>query len=108
MSDLRVFGGRKRRMNFEDRFIKSEQLVAKVLKEFPETRDDDIELIRRVWEKQGFKIPSELLPYLHKVIHPETITRARRKIQADGLYKSSGNVYCQRKLNEIETRNRYR
>jgi len=81
-----------------------ERQVAYILREFPETRGSDRELIRVYWELQGFRIPKKLLGAWYQLTHPKTITRARRKIQAQGLFKADSLKTAQRSLRGMEFR----
>lgn len=70
------------------RLYKIEDVVKKVLTEIPETRDDDFKLIAEVYFKMNFNIMNTsfaLMMLGHKEfgLPPfESITRARRKLQA--------------------------
>ena len=70
------------------RLYKIEDVVKEVLTEIPETRDDDFKLIAEVYYKMNFNIASTsfaLMMLGHKEfgLPPfESITRARRKLQA--------------------------
>lgn len=88
----------------ETKFENAEQLVAFCLKNFPETRGNDRELILQVWNLQGFRIPKKLLPLYYKVFSPETIRRSRQSIQAGGLYLSNPLTTAKRSLFAMEHR----
>jgi len=90
------------------RLKKAKDLVFLALKEFPESRSNDMELIRKVWELQGFRIPKRLLGFYYKVMNPETITRCRREIQGEGFYLGDGLKTAQRTLSSMEFRNHYK
>jgi hypothetical protein len=64
-----------------EEYENSKTSVEETLDKFPECRNSDMRLIEREWAKKGFfiKIPSNCPP-------PETLTRARRDIQAQGKY----------------------
>ncbi len=53
----------------------AEPLIRKILSEFPETRNDDRELILKVWEAQGLKLSSYQAKLFKRVFSPETIRR---------------------------------
>ena len=89
-------------------FKNAEQLVAKVLKEYPEARSNDRELIRLVWELQGFRIPRKLLPFYYRVLSPESIRRTRQKLQAQGLFLPEAEKVAKRSLFAMEMRNYFR
>lgn len=65
------------------------QLVVSVMKEFPDTVNDDVLLIQKVWEKEGLYISYE---QLKKVTHAETITRRRRQAFNMGLIEYSSKA----------------
>ena len=65
----------------EMKIIDTEKLVQTILENNPETRKDDITLILAVWEKCGIKFSQSIKNKLRRACHPETITRARRKVQ---------------------------
>jgi len=89
-------------------FKNAEQLVARVLKEYPEARSNDRELIRLVWELQGFRIPRKLLPFYYRVLSPESIRRTRQKLQAQGLFLPEAEKVAKRSLFAMEMRNYFR
>lgn len=64
--------------------------VEKALATYPATRDNDRKLIIAVWWLQDINYQDNFKEFfLHKAIMPETITRARRKIQEGGKYRPS-------------------
>ena len=73
----------------EIQYIK--ELVRKVLKDNPETRNSDHKLLLKVWETQGLKLTDEQKYFFTKCATPESITRARREIQEAGYYKATNN-----------------
>lgn len=83
-------------------------LVWEILKENPDTRDNDKLLIMKVWEEQGLKFNDQQLGMFFKVAFPETITRLRREIQGEGHFKADGLRQAQRSLLEMEVREKYR
>jgi len=89
-------------------FRNAEQLVAKVLRDFPETRSNDRELIRLVWELQGFRLPKKLLPLYYQILSPESIRRTRQKLQAQGLFLPEAEKVAKRSLFAMEMRNYFR
>ena len=86
----------------------AEQLVAYVLREFPETRGDDRTLFLKAWDLQGFRLPKKLIPLFYKVHLPETLRRARQEIQAGGLYKADPLKTAERSLFAMEHRQYHR
>jgi hypothetical protein len=74
--------------------MSSGDLIEQALRDYPETRDSDLKLIVKVWELQiKAPIPPRLKAFLYeKAIHPETITRARRKFQEQGKYRAKEEV----------------
>ena len=81
-----------------DDFKNAESVVKAVLTDNPETRADDRKLIIKVWEVQGLKLEPEQKSMSMRILPVETITRARRKIQENGLYRPIKEVYDQRQL----------
>ena len=63
--------------------LELQKLVEEVLEEYPETRDNDMFLYIKVWEKQGYELPKDFIT----AAKPETIGRWRRFLQQKGLYK---------------------
>lgn len=62
-------------------------LVEQALRDKPETRSNDRELILEVWARQDPEYYKRFkLFFLSEAIMPESITRARRKIQEGGKY----------------------
>ena len=71
--------------------------VERALKTWPETRDSDRKLIISVWWLQDNNYQEHFKEFfLHKAIMPETITRARRKFQEQGLYRASATAEANR------------
>lgn len=65
-------------------------LVERAMTRWPETRDSDRKLIISVWWLQDNNYQDNFKEFfLHKAIMPETITRARRKLQEQGRYPAS-------------------
>jgi len=83
-------------------------LVWSVLKENPNTRDDDKILIMEVWKAQGLKLSDDQLAMFFKVAFPETITRLRREIQESGLFRGSKFSQAKRTLFNMTYREKYR
>lgn len=84
----------------EEKLVREETLVEKVLRTNVQARNSDKELIKLVLhEKFGTanldNIPNEELPSF------ETITRARRKLQERGKYKAESEVEEQRDMNQL-------
>lgn len=68
---------------------KTESQVKTLLSDDPRTRDSDLYLVVRYWQIYD-NIPIHLTDEeMDRMTTAETITRARRKIQQQGLYKSS-------------------
>lgn len=84
-------------------------LVMDVLKEYPTSRDNDLDLLARVWYKQGFKMSKEHFDFF--ITHcttPETITRIRRDLQSSGQFKPTEKTRLQRTLKEAEYHDKYK
>jgi hypothetical protein len=88
---------------------KISQIVYKILKDTPATRDNDILLFSEVWKHQGLKTKITYKKffkklYLGELAHTETISRARRKIQ-EQKKEVRGELYSYRKKLEKEVAN---
>lgn len=83
-----------------DQILGIAPMVADILLQDLEARDDDNILLIRVWQRQGFKDKMSFKGFKYKLIMgrlalPESIMRARRRLQAK--YKSlRGSLYIQR------------
>lgn len=86
-----------------------EELVMKILKEYPETRSNDKLLVIKVWEYQGLKLTDQQINFLLNkyTYNSETITRIRREIQSRGLYRPDLEIQKQRNLFEQEVERKY-
>lgn len=69
-----------------------DQEVKQVLRDYPETRDSDTELVARVWEMYGLEFTPEQRRLITVIPKTESITRCRRKLQEQGLYKAKRQV----------------
>jgi len=72
----------------------AETMVRYIMAHFPETRSNDKLLMLHYWELvDRIKIPREFWKaFLRRATTPETITRARRLIQASGDYQPREEV----------------
>ncbi len=82
--------------------------VMQALKNFPNTRNHDKSLILKVWEQEGLILAPEIKEkFLQgKISTPDSITRAKRDIQHDGLFRP--DAYDIRKAKESDIRTNYR
>lgn len=71
--------------------------VKQVLRDYPETRDSDTELVARVWEVYGLEFTPEQRRLIAVIPKTESITRCRRKLQEQGLYRANRQVEKVRK-----------
>jgi hypothetical protein len=73
--------------------------VANVLKNNVDTRNHDKTLILKVWEAEGLSMTAEFRQkFLQGTIStPDSITRAKRNLQSQGLYRPAGEAYVARK-----------
>lgn len=55
----------------------------------PELINDDVALIAKVWQEEGWYNEMTLLQNLRRVSKPETIRRTRQKLQQEGLIKAN-------------------
>lgn len=75
--------------------MRIDQAVERVLKNYPATRDSDRLLILSVWwlQDNSFADRDNFIEFFkHKAYMPESITRARRKLQEDGKYLATKKV----------------
>ena len=80
-------------------FNKSTQATTKsVLRDNPSTRNNDKNLILKVWQQEGFVLTSmQIEQFLEGVSTPDSITRAKRNLQSQGFYRPDGISYEIRK-----------
>lgn len=72
-------------------------LVERALKEYPETRSSDRKLMMTVWWYQDANYMTDFKHFFQYVaLMPESITRARRKLQEQGRYLPTKEVEDQR------------
>ena len=70
--------------------IKCKNVVEEVLRDVPESRDDDMLLLLMCWKMQGILIPQPLVEDIHTFgLKPESIRRTRQYFQAQGEYKGT-------------------
>ena len=76
----------------------TETIVRYIMAHFPETRSNDKLLMLHYWElADKIRIPRTFWrDFMKKATPPETITRVRRKIQAEGDYLPREEVYQKR------------
>jgi len=79
-----------------------DKLVIKILKEYPETRNNDKLLVIKVWQYQGLRLTDQQINFLLNkyTYNSESITRSRREIQSRGLYKADPDTQKQRTIFE--------
>ena len=94
-------------------FERIKDCVEQVLKEFPETRDNDFLLTIHVYLKMGFahRIPLGVVIHYDKIQYApawETITRIRREIQNnEGRFQASNETQIKRMLQETSYHTKY-
>lgn len=97
--------------DFYQQMLKIAPLVLEILKKNEKSRDYDNLLYILVWKAQGLKETDSCKKFKYGLIigkyaSPETIGRARRKIQENEQYKHlRGKMYKQRQLAENKLRN---
>lgn len=86
--------------------MKIKQQVEEILRDFPQTRDNDRSLVAYLWctfyshllikptEKHGWQLPIEKIFELPSY---DLITRIRRKIQESGQYPATNPVIIERR-----------
>lgn len=65
-----------------DEIKTAERFIKAILLSNPETRDSDKKLLLETWERQGLHLSSEQKQAFMRCLPAETVTRARRAIQA--------------------------
>ena len=65
-------------------------LVEKVLRDFPQTRNDDMLLYSKVWELQGIRMDFD--QFRKQAMKAETIGRHKRQLQERGHYRANTEV----------------
>ena len=71
----------------------TKNLTEKALRTWTETRDSDKKLILSVWYLQNNNYLDDFKQFfLNDAIHPDSITRVRRKLQEEGKYPASKDV----------------
>ena len=83
---------------------KADLLVRQILSQFPETRNDDKELIIRAWEAQGLILSFYQKQKLRTIFSNETIRRSRQKIQEEGLFPPDEKTRRGRRLKQEKMR----
>jgi hypothetical protein len=79
-------------------------IIEKILAENPQTRNNDMLLIKKVYAQFGVNVV--ISEGFKSYIPPfESITRIRRKLQENGQFQADLNIYEQRSANEEEMRN---
>ena len=76
--------------------MKVSPIVATILRENQKARNNDMDLIARVWYACGLKLTREQYLKLLEMPSAESITRERRKLQEQGLYRADPAVEQQR------------
>lgn len=91
-------------MDFLSQYLKIKPTVSNVLLNQPETRDDDLLLILKIWEIQSLGTINKYSEFKEmllsgKLAIPATITRSRRKLQENNV-QLRGKLYEKRKEQE--------
>ncbi len=93
-------------MKKSDLSISKKQKIYNILLEFPETRNNDIYLMKKLWEVEypNFKIlnVNEFINklVLKKITSPETIRRLRQLLQEKYTELRGTNYYIRHKVGE--------
>ena len=74
------------------------RVVKQVLANYPETRDNDKELLIKTWEHLGLYLSQGQQDKFKHIASPETIRRTRQKIQEGGLYPATERTRSFRKV----------
>lgn len=73
-------------------------IVRNILRDSPETRNSDKELIIQTWGQLGFYLSERQLAKFRQLPSTETIRRIRQKIQEKGEYQATTPVSKSRQL----------
>lgn len=77
--------------------MKLNDLVERALRDYPETRSSDRKLMMIVWWYQNSEYTADFKHFFqYQALMPESITRARRKLQERGKYLPTKEVEEQR------------
>ena len=79
-----------------DEIRNKKDLVGKVLRDVPDTRDSDRLLILEVWEREGLILNPIQREQFMQVSSTETIRRVRQKYQEEGLYPAQDKIKKER------------
>ena len=91
-----------------NQYKNAEHTIREVLRIYPETRNDDRELILKVWEVEGLELTPIQKQFFLKVMPAETIRRTRQKIQESGELKADDSVAHNRHIRADATRKHFR
>lgn len=78
------------------------RIVRQVMKTYPNTRNNDHDLIIGVYYALGFQMTAEQRKKFHELPTPETVTRLRRKLQEKGEYLPAEAVRKFRRHKSLE------
>lgn len=78
-----------------------DQRVEWCLREHPETRNSDKELILKVWSELGLNLSYQQEQKFRELPSTESIRRVRQKIQAEGRYTAIDRVRRERKFKSM-------
>jgi len=77
-----------------------EQNILEIIKNEPACAEDDRLLITRYWQMKGLDLDYDQIQTILKLTTPETITRARRKLQQDGRVRPTLETLRRREARE--------
>ena len=72
--------------------MNTKKLIETILRDKPETRDNDKLLILYVWQAKGLRFTPEQVQKFKDMPSPETIRRGRQLLQEKGKYRASEEV----------------
>lgn len=75
---------------------KSEAYVLEIIRQNPGCQNDEIRLLEAIYIAQGWDDTKSLYWNLSRVMHPESASRARRKLFEYGLIEYSEKAYKRR------------
>lgn len=92
-----------------NRATEVKQAVLGLLERYPETRDDDNALMVRYWADVDGLVFDYTFPvrFIERATSSESITRARRAIQATGLFLPSDEAVIRRRQRQTEMREHF-
>lgn len=89
-------------MSISTQFRAAEEVVRDMLKNNPETRNSDMELLFAIWQENGVGLTTFQKETIKNCFTPETIRRTRQKIQENGEYLPTEKIKTGRRALQKE------